>query len=64
MSHFCLRAATGVVMGLSGSAAMADLTADQVWQGWTGYMAVKSAWKGIPVDCSDVVDDELYRGEL
>jgi len=28
-------------------------------EGWTGYMAVKSAWKGIPVDCSDVVDDEL-----
>ena len=29
-------------------------------EGWTGYMAVKSAWKGIPVDCSDVIDDELY----
>ncbi len=28
-------------------------------EGWTGYMAVKAAWKGIPVDCSDVVDDEL-----
>jgi rRNA-processing protein FCF1 len=29
-------------------------------EGWTGYMAVKSAWKGIPVDCSDVIDDDLY----
>ena len=28
-------------------------------EGWTGYMAVKSAWEGIPVDCSDVIDDEL-----
>ena len=26
-------------MGVSGSAAMADLTADQVWQDWTGYLA-------------------------
>jgi rRNA-processing protein FCF1 len=29
-------------------------------EGWTGYMAVKSAWRGIPVDCSDVIDDDLY----
>jgi rRNA-processing protein FCF1 len=29
-------------------------------ESWTGYMAVKSAWKGIPVDCSDIIDEDLY----
>jgi len=28
-------------------------------EGWTGYQAVKAAWEGIPVDCSDVVDSDL-----
>ena len=28
-------------------------------EGWTGYNAVKAAWEGIPVDCSDVIDDHL-----
>lgn len=28
-------------------------------EGWTGYNAVKAAWEGIPVDCSDVLDDHL-----
>jgi predicted nucleic acid-binding protein len=28
-------------------------------EGWTGYKAVKAAWEEIPVDCSDVLDDEL-----
>lgn len=28
-------------------------------EGWTGYQAVKAAWEGIPVDCSDSVDSEL-----
>jgi hypothetical protein len=28
-------------------------------EGWTGYTAVKAAWKGIPIDCSDVLDDHL-----
>lgn len=28
-------------------------------EGWTGYKAVQAAWEAIPVDCSDVVDDEL-----
>lgn len=30
-------------------------------EGWTGYHAVKAAWDGIPVDCSDVIDSELIR---
>jgi len=28
-------------------------------EGWTGYNAVKAAWKGIPIDCSDVLGDHL-----
>lgn len=28
-------------------------------EGWTGYHVVKAAWEGIPIDCSDVLDDEL-----
>lgn len=26
---------------------------------WTGYRAVKTAWERIPVDCSDILDDQL-----
>lgn len=39
MSHLRFVAVTAVAMAVSGSAAMADLTADQVWQDWTGYLA-------------------------
>jgi hypothetical protein len=28
-------------------------------EGWTGYSAVKAAWEGIPIDCSDILDDHL-----
>lgn len=28
-------------------------------EGWTGYKAVQAAWEAIPVDCDDVIDDEL-----
>lgn len=28
-------------------------------EGWTGYRAVKAAWEAIPVDCSDVLGDDL-----
>lgn len=28
-------------------------------EGWTGYQAVKAAWEGIPIDCSDCLDDRL-----
>jgi hypothetical protein len=28
-------------------------------EGWTGYNAVKAAWEGIPIDCSDIIDDNL-----
>jgi hypothetical protein len=28
-------------------------------EGWTGYNAVKTAREGIPIDCSDVLDDHL-----
>jgi len=28
-------------------------------EGWTGYTAVKAAWEGIPIDCSDILDDDL-----
>jgi hypothetical protein len=28
-------------------------------EGWTGYNAVKAAWEGIPIDCSDILDDRL-----
>lgn len=28
-------------------------------EGWTGYKAVKAAWDAIPVDCSDVLSDDL-----
>ncbi|WP_246989596.1 hypothetical protein [Halorientalis marina] len=28
-------------------------------EGWTGYNTVKAAWKGIPIDCSDILDDHL-----
>jgi len=28
-------------------------------EGWTGYSAVKAAWEGIPIDCSDILDDRL-----
>jgi rRNA-processing protein FCF1 len=28
-------------------------------EGWTGYNAVKAAWEGIPIDCSDILDDYL-----
>lgn len=28
-------------------------------EGWTGYQAVKAAWEGIPVDCSDCLDNRL-----
>jgi len=28
-------------------------------EGWTGYNAVKAAWEGIPIDCSDFLDDHL-----
>lgn len=27
-------------------------------EGWTGYEVVKAAWAGIPVDCTDVLDDD------
>lgn len=27
-------------------------------EGWTGYEVVKNAWTSIPVDCSDILDDE------
>lgn len=38
MSHLRSVAVTALAMGFSGSAAMADLTADQVWQDWTDYL--------------------------
>jgi hypothetical protein len=28
-------------------------------EGWTGYNTVKAAWEGIPIDCSDILDDHL-----
>ncbi len=28
-------------------------------EGWTGYSAVKAAWEAIPIDCSDILDDNL-----
>ncbi|MEF8802295.1 MAG: hypothetical protein V5A56_14905 [Halolamina sp.] len=28
-------------------------------EGWTGYNAVKAAWEGIPIDCSDVLVNQL-----
>jgi len=28
-------------------------------EGWTGYNAVKAAWDGIPIDCSDILNDHL-----
>jgi len=28
-------------------------------EGWTGYNAVKAAWEGIPIDCSDILDNHL-----
>jgi hypothetical protein len=28
-------------------------------ESWTGYHAVKAAWEGIPIDCSDILDDRL-----
>jgi len=28
-------------------------------EGWTGYNAVKAAWEGIPIDCSDILNDNL-----
>lgn len=28
-------------------------------EGWTGYKAVQAAWDAIPVDCSDLLDDDL-----
>jgi len=28
-------------------------------EGWTGYNAVKAAWEGIPIDCSEILDDHL-----
>jgi len=28
-------------------------------EGWTGHNAVKAAWEGIPIDCSDILDDNL-----
>lgn len=28
-------------------------------EGWTGFKAVQAAWEAIPVDCSDVLDDEI-----
>lgn len=27
-------------------------------EGWTGYEVVKNAWSNIPVDCTDILDDE------
>ena len=27
-------------------------------EGWTGYEVVKNAWSSIPVDCSEILDDE------
>jgi len=38
MSHLRLWAVAAFAVGVSGSAALADLTADQVWQGWTDYL--------------------------
>ena len=32
-------------------------------EGWTGYNAVKAAWEGIPIDCSDILDNHLLPGE-
>jgi hypothetical protein len=28
-------------------------------EGWMGYQAVKAAWEGIPIDCSDVINSDL-----
>lgn len=28
-------------------------------EGWTGYQAVKAAWEGIPLDCTEIVDADL-----
>ncbi|MEI4231317.1 DUF2125 domain-containing protein [Roseovarius sp. D22-M7] len=39
MSHARLMAVTALAFGFGGSAAMAELTADQVWQDWTAYLA-------------------------
>lgn len=36
--------------------ACADLLRNE---GWTGYQAVQAAWEGIPIDCSEHVDEEL-----
>lgn len=36
--------------------ACADLLRNE---GWTGYQAVKAAWEGIPIDCSEHIDEEL-----
>lgn len=28
-------------------------------EGWTGYQAIKAAWEGIPIDCSQHLPDDL-----
>ena len=38
MSYLRPLAASALVLGFSGTAALADLTADQVWQDWTTYL--------------------------
>jgi hypothetical protein len=38
MSHLRFVAVTALAVSLGGSAAFADLTADQVWQKWTGFL--------------------------
>lgn len=30
-----------------------------VSEGWTGFQAVQAAWEGIPVNCSDVIEEDL-----
>jgi len=32
-------------------------------EGWTGYSAVKAAWEGIPIDCSDILTTACSRDE-
>ena len=38
MSYFRPLAASALILGFSGTAALADLTADQVWQDWKTYL--------------------------
>jgi len=50
--------------GLISKAEFCKATGEMIrTEGWTGHEVVKNAWAGIPVDCSEFLDDDILPPE-